>query len=123
MTEADRFFQELTSGWGDREVYSIEKHDIQDLFSFGGQIESNSDHGDGTFSLTIKFRNKKFICITAEQYQPVARVSATEITFKDVLRAHGNTPPRTEKEKWLKALFDFVDSARSDKPGPPSGNK
>lgn len=65
MTE-DEFFFKILNEWGDREVYSIEKSEVQMLLSFGGAILSNLDNKDGTFSLTIKLRGKDFICITTE---------------------------------------------------------
>ncbi len=63
MTE-EEFFSDLVSEWGDKQSYSIEKKEVQKLLSFGGKLQSNIDNKDGTFSLTIKLREKEFICIT-----------------------------------------------------------
>ena len=65
MNETE-FFRKVISEWGEKDVYSIEKEEIPTLLSFGGKIESNKDNGDGTFSTTIKLRDKQFICVTTE---------------------------------------------------------
>jgi|GEM_PF-5026657 len=66
MNTADKFLERLTSGWGERDVYSINEDEAETLISLGATKGTPKDNTDGTFSTQLEFRGKKFLLITTK---------------------------------------------------------
>ena len=67
MDKTDEFLNHLISGWGERELYSVNEEEANTLISFGASKENRKDNEDGTFSTQLELRGKKFLLISTEE--------------------------------------------------------
>ena len=54
-------FETLVSEWGEREVYPLEKHELEVLFTSLDSHVSEYNNGDGTVTTTVLYEGRKFI--------------------------------------------------------------
>lgn len=58
---AHELYNTLVSEWGEREVYPLEKKELDVLSKSPDSHQSEYDNGDGTVTTTVLYRGKKFI--------------------------------------------------------------
>ena len=62
----EKMLQELVEGWGDRDNYPIDEHQINDYVQAGAILLDKRDNGDGTFCTTLSLCGKHLLCITTQ---------------------------------------------------------
>lgn len=58
---AKELYHTLVSEWGEREVYPLEKHELNVLSLSPESQKSEYANGDGTVTITVLYEGKKFI--------------------------------------------------------------
>ena len=58
---APELYETLVSEWGEREVYPLEKNEFDVLSSSPDSQTSEYDNGDGTVTITVIYKGKKFL--------------------------------------------------------------
>lgn len=58
---ATELYDTLVSEWGEREVYPLEKQELDVLLESPESHTSEYDNGDGTVTTTVLYRGKKFV--------------------------------------------------------------
>lgn len=58
---ASELYETLVSEWGEREVYPLEKNEFDVLSTSSDSQTSEYDNGDGTVTITVIYKGKKFL--------------------------------------------------------------